>query len=192
MKKWQKIALMSMVAMVAMTVLMGATCESGSSAEKSDRETVNSQQEHYQDVQPIPFFDFSNPRDVLIQIYKTVTTEARNTYTVIQSMTGEVVFYGPSIGYAIPADTQLTNGLQPSWGNDGRAATIEQAEPNGLFSSENTDGTWVLFVDLNGDVTPVYTEQKVTTYPYAVVQNSKGAWVRADDAAASVTIDMNK
>ena len=174
---------------VLLLVGMGAGCLEGNSEDKVNTK-VNTQQEHYQKVQPLPYFDYSIPRDVLIQIYNVVTQEARNTFTVIESMTGVVKFSGPSIGYGIPADTQLTNGLQTAGYQDN--ATIEQAEPNGLFSSKNTDGTWVLFVDVDGQITPIYTEQKVTTYPFAVTRDANGEWVRADNTPATFNIDMSK
>ncbi len=161
--------------------------------EAQDREIVNKQQEHYAKVQPLPFYDYSIPRDIMIQIYNVVTQEARNTYTVIESITGETKFHGPSLGYGIPADVQLTNPLKPAWNRNWNSGeVIEQAEPNGLFSSKNTDGTWVLFVDDNGDVTPIYTEHKVTVFPYAVKKSPDGSWVRADKKRASLTIQIKK
>lgn len=185
-KTWKILAMIT-VALVLVVALAGCNSTSNSKIRKQ----VDNQQEHYDMVQPIPSFDYSIPRDILTQIYKVVTTEARNTYTLIQSMTGEVIFYGPSLGYGIPVDTQLTNPLC-TYGDFTDSAVIEQAEPNGLFSSKNTDGTWVLFVDDNGDVTPVYTEQKVTTFPYAVIQSADGVWVRADNKPASFTIDVSE
>lgn len=166
-------------------------CGGGNEAE--DRAIVDTQQAHYSDVQPLPFYDYSIPRDIVIQIYNVVTQEARNTYTVIESVTGETKFHGPSIGYGIPADTSLTNPLRPSFSrmyNNGEI--IEQAEPNGLFSSKNTDGTWVLFLDGNGDITPIYTEHKATTFPFAVKKSSDGSWVRADSKKASLVVKIKK
>lgn len=165
-------------------------CDDGGS-EGADRAIVNQQQEHYGKVQPLTFYDYSIPRDIVIQIYNVVTQESRNTYTVIETIMGQTKYHGPSLGYGIPADTSLTNPLRPAYSrvhNSGEI--IEQAEPNGLFSSKNTDGTWVLFLDTNGDVTPVYTEHKVTTYPFAVKKTSDGSWIRADKKKASMTVKI--
>ena len=187
MKTW-KPALVAVVAVVVASI----GCDPGGS-EANDRDVVEKQQDHYSKVQPLPFYDFSIPRDVLIQIYNVVTQEAHNTYTVVASMTGVVQFHGPSIGYGIPADTQLTNPLRPAWAYRYNAGEIiEQAEPNGLFSSKNTDGTWILFVDDNGDITPVYTEQKVTTFPFAVKPDGQGGWVRVDQKKATFTVKIRK
>ena len=111
---------------------------------------------------------------------------------MIESITGKTFFHGPSIGYGIPCDTSLTNPLKAVRIYGEAATSIEQAEPNGLFSSKNTDGTWVLFVQLDGSVTPIYTEHKVTTFPFAVKQDGQGGWIRADNKPSEFTISINK
>jgi hypothetical protein len=157
--------------------------------ETKDKEIVQEQQNHYQKVHPVPFFDYSISRDVYTQIYEVVTTKAYTTYTVIESMTGLTFFHGPSIGYGIPADTSITNPLQTYGYSSGALTSIEQAEPNGLFSSKNTDGTWVLFIQTDGTVTPIYTEHKVTTFPFQVRKTAEG-WIRSDDAPVEFTINV--
>lgn len=139
----------------------------------------------------VPLYDYSIPRDVFIQIYDVVTTKAYMTYSIITSMTGNVIYHGDSVGYALPADMQLTNPVKPLSYSYHESSIIEQAEPNGLYSSKNTDGTWVLFVQENGAVTPVYTEMKVTTFPYKVKQIENGIWVRADNKDVEFVIDLD-
>ena len=179
------------------TSVCSVTYSSGnaeSESETADRAIVQDQQIHYQKIHPLPFFDYSISRDVYIQIYEFVTTKAYVTYTVIESMTGVTFYHGTSIGYGIPADTSLSNPVQAQWyrysGVSGIA--IEQAEPNGLFSSKNTDGTWVLFIQSDGSITPIYTEHKVTTFPFKVRQTDSGVWVRADNEPVDFTIKINK
>ena len=183
----KRIVSLSMV--IALFALMG--CGSGGKQEAKDREIVASQQTHYGRTQPVPFYDHSIPRDIVVQIYDVVTREVRSTYTIIESVMGETKYHGPSIGYGIPADVSLTNPKAPAYSrayNEGEI--IEQAEPNGLFSSKNTDGTWVLFVDIDGSVTPIYTEHKVTTFPFTVKKDESGCWVRADKKKASLRVKI--
>lgn len=126
---------------------------------------MNEQQQVYAQSQPVPFFKWSQDRDNLSQIYK-MKNEARVTHTVVRSAgTGEILWDCPSIGMPLPADTQLTNPLQV-YRRSGAAsdAVIEQAEPNGLFSSKNTDGTYVICVLPDGILSPQYTEAKVDTF----------------------------
>lgn len=164
-------------------------CSGGQDFRDRDRDIVNDQQAHYASTQPIPFFDYSMPRDVLIQIYRAIIAGNRNTYTIVESITGETKWECPSIGYPIPADTQLTNPLKTAY-HYHDSAVIEQPEPNGLFSSKNTDGTWILCVDINGKPVPIYTEQKATAFPFAVKKSGE-QWVRADQEPASTTIDLS-
>ena len=172
-------------------VLMGADSCSGSEAEKKDRALNERQQLHYNKVQPVDFFGYSIPRYVFDKIYEVVCTEARATYTVIETITGVVKYRGPAIGYGIPADTSITNPLQPAYGRSSNSGEIiEQAEPNGLFSSKNTNGTWVLFLMSDGSAAVVYTEQLVTTFPFVVNNNTDGEWIMAEGAAVTFTIDV--
>ncbi len=184
----------TLLACIILSTTIAGCDPSPGSADKKDQALVNKQQSHYSTVQPLPYFEFSIPRDILIQIYNVVTQEARSTYTIIESFTGVTKFHGPSLGYGIPADTSLTNPVQMArwYSTASEGVVIEQAEPNGLFSSKNTDGTWVLFVDANGDITPIYTEHKVTTFPFAVKRDGGGGWTRADNKRASLTVTIKK
>ena len=161
-------------------------CES---SESRDSALVNKQQTHYGNVQPIPWFDWSQDRDNLIQIYKQ-KNESRPTHAVVRSAgTGEILWDCPSIGFPIPADTQLTNPLQRDYTSSG-AVAIEQAEPNGLYTSKNTDGTYVLCVDGAGAVSPQYTESKVEVFTRPIkIEEGKVVFL---DQKPSMTITPKK
>jgi hypothetical protein len=165
----------------------------GSTSLKRDTETVDRQQQVYQINQPVPFFKWSKDRDVLIQIYEA-KNKAQVTWSVVASYgTGEPRFICPSIGFAIPADTQLTNPLQPTYPDYRDSAVVDQAEPNGLYSSKNTDGTYVLCVRDNGDVVPIYTELKVTTYPFPVKWNPQSGMIEeVEGEPSTITVDLNR
>jgi hypothetical protein len=165
-------------------LLMASDCET---AEDKDRHRVNSQQEAYSISQPIPVFRWSQDRDNLIQIYK-MKNEARATYAVVRSGgTGEILWHCPSIGFPIPADAQLTNPLQLAYGH---SAVIEQAEPNGLFSSKNTDGTYIICVLGDGSLSPQYTEAKAEVFTRPVrVENGKVIFM---DGQSSMVIEKHK
>jgi hypothetical protein len=170
-----------LVVLACTALVLLASC-TDTSSQRADSRVVEEQQSIYNRVQPVPVFDWSQDRDTLIQIY-TQKNQALTTYTVFQSNgSGEVRFSCPSIGFALPADTSLTNPLQPIYFTNG-PVTVEQPEPNGLFSSKNTDGTYVLCVRPDGSVTPVYTELKVTTYPFAV-REENGRLVDAGESSS--------
>lgn len=158
------------------TLLLISCDQQTATQEAKDSVVVDRQQTQYGLHQPVPFFMYSQTRQSLIEIYKQTTSGVR-TYTVLSSLgDGEPRFMCPSIGNPIPADTQLTNPVQIAWANKSWAGHLEtgviaQAEPNGTFTSQNTDGTWVLCVRKNGDIAALYTELKVTAFPFQVRWN---------------------
>lgn len=169
-------------------LLLGlAACTQESIA--NDTAQVDKQQQQYAKVQPLPFYDWSQDRAAMIQIYNA-KNEQRQTYAVITAQgTGAAIFACPSIGYPIPADTQLTNPDQ-ALGNSYQGSVVQQAEPNGLYSSTNTDATYVLCLRDDGKITPIYTEQKVTLFPFPVkIVNGQ---ITDIGGAATITVDLTK
>lgn len=175
------------LSLVFMLGLMG--CEK--SAERKTSEAVNRQQEQYVAAQPIPTFDWSLERHLVIQLYQTRNSKV-TTHTVWRSDYGMIEGDCPSLGFGIPYDTSLTNPLQMSYaGTNVGTAVVEQAEPNGLFASKNTSATWVMCIGSGGTIEPVYVESKVTAYPYPVkVDYEKNRVVKAGNS--SVSIDTGK
>ena len=155
-------------------------------ATRSDRAAVNRQQEQYAARQPIPAFDWSLERHLVIQLYQTRNKRAA-THSVWRSYTGVIEGDCPSMGFGIPYDTSITNPLQKDIFN-GNVTTIEQAEPNGLFASKQTSATWVMCVGDGGVIEPVYVETKVTVYPYPVkVDYSNNKVTKAGTATVTMT-----
>jgi hypothetical protein len=164
---------MNIKSLLVMTVVFLSLSVLGcmGNSETRDATTVDQQQTQYQVSQPVPHFDWSLERQLAIELY-----EARNervaTHTVWRSDYGMIEGDCPSIGYPLPYDVQLTNPLRVAYSSSG--AVIEQAEPNGLFSSKATSATWVRCITkVNGKVmeSPVYIEGKVTAYPYPLDVN---------------------
>ncbi len=159
------------------------------SADNAERDMVRRQQVIYAQNQPIPKYDYSLARDLWIQFYDAQMS-ALSTFSFVQSISGGAPeFDCPSIGYSIARGTQLTNPLQDISQAAGSGVVIPQAEPNGLFSSPNTDGTIAFCNNGNGTVAPVYTEQKVTTFPFPVKWTKdelhpRGHWLRVGEESA--------
>ncbi len=177
----KKLAILAIAALAVLT----AACEQNN-AENKDKEVVEDQQAVYAGSQPIPFFNFSQVRDTLIQIYNQIVPESRSTYSVFFTNDGTPVWSCPSRGFPLAADTQLTNPLK-NWG--GQGAAIEQAEPSGVYTSKNTNATWVLCVRDNGDVVPVYSEPMVLTFPYPVaVENGEIREIAGSESSLKVDL----
>lgn len=89
-----------------------------------------------------------------------------NTYTyTYDQMTGKFRFMGNTIGFGLPYSTQFTNPERVIYGyNRDSIATLPQADPNGLFSPGNAEGTWILMQNpaKPSEVEPVYIESRIT------------------------------
>lgn len=152
-------------------------CGPEQTAESRDRDRVQQQQSQYEKGQPIPAFDWSLERHLVIELYR-VRNQKAATHSVWRSDLGQIEGDCPSYGYGVPYDTSLTNPLAPtlhvydSFGGRGVASQVtEQAEPNGIFASKVTSATWVMCLGEAGNIEPVYVETKVTVYPGPVTVN---------------------
>ena len=166
--------LITILAVILMALVLPA-CKwsSGETAESRETKRVQRQQSQYEKGQPIPVFDWSLERHLVIELYK-VRNQRAATHSVWRSDRGLIEGDCPSYGYGIPYDTSLTNPLVATdIDNEGEEhnyqggalASVEQAEPNGIFASKNTAATWVMCLGEGGTVEPIYVETKVTVYP---------------------------
>lgn len=107
-------------------------------------------------------------RKLLKQIIEMRDQDGLVTYTyTVPEMTGRPVFLCNSIGYGLPAATQYTNPQKTEY-QHAAIVTVPQADPNGLFSPESAEGTWVLCTDPSGSgkTRPVYVEPRVIVSPF--------------------------
>lgn len=146
----------------------GCSVRTPESAAQVEQRSQNIQMEQFLRNQPVPSFDWSLERHMLIQLY-TARQKATNTFSVVQSeFTGKILWSCFSIGFPLPYATQLTNPSQIVFAHHpsehDAAGTVSQQEPNGLFSPSTADGTWVPCTDEKGKIVPVYEERKVTTF----------------------------
>jgi len=158
---------------IMFAMLFISACDTKDSAATKETKKVLAQQDQYAKGQPVPAFNWSLERDLIIQLYQ-LRNEKVATHTVWRSDYGLVEGDCASIGYGIPYDTSLTNPLmatdedQSGW-DKSSLTSIEQAEPNGIFASKNTTATWIMSVDkTTSQIMPLYVESKVTVYPYPV------------------------
>lgn len=152
-----------------LTIISLTACGESSQSSKVAK-GVEQQQAQYAITQPVPRFDYSLERDLLIQLYNIRNMKAL-THAVWRSDRGLIEGDCPSIGFGIPYDISLTNPLKLNSRSSGGVivfGTIEQPEPNGIFASKNTAATWVMCAGQVGQIEPIYIETKVTVYPYPV------------------------
>lgn len=184
---------MKTIAFLITAALALAACnEPRVSQDKIDTKSVQRQQSQYAAAQPLPAFDWSLERDLVIQLYRVRNGEVA-THSVWRSDFGTVEGDCPSMGYGVPYDTSLTNpwvGQEVQTAGQGAnpAVAIGQPEPNGVYASTNTSATWVFCLGNAGQLEPVYVESKVTVYPGPVtVDYTQNLVVRSGDATVNVT-----
>ncbi len=164
----------------------------------AETRVVERQQAQYAIGQPVPSFDWSLERDLVIQLYRARNQKVA-THSVWRSDRGLVEGDCPSYGYGIPYDTSLTNPLvatdidmqgEEHGYQGGALASVEQPEPNGIFASKNTAATWVMCLGESGSIEPVYVETKVTVYPGPVLVDYTSNRVTRS-GAATVLLSTN-
>ena len=173
-------------------MLLAACQEEVSTSQTKDAEAVNRQNEQYRIGQPVPAYDWSLERELLIQLYDIRNGEV-TTHSVWRSNYGTVEGDCPSMGYGLPYDTSLTNpwvGTKiPRAGHPDPVVVVGQQEPNGVFASTNTAATWVFCIGASGALEPVYVESKVTVYPGPVdVDYVNNLVVRRGDATVNLEV----
>lgn len=106
-------------------------------------------------------------RKLLKDILELRDQEGLVTYTYIMpEMTGKPSFFCSSIGYGIPYATEYTSPQKVDWHRNGNVP-LPQADPNGLFSPADAEGTWVMCLDPGKkQAVPVYIEPRIIVSPF--------------------------
>lgn len=162
--------------------------------EDKDSQAVAQQQSQYAKAQPIPAYDWSLERELLIKLYN-LRNDKVATYSVWRSDYGMIEGHCASMGFGMPYDTSLTNPFQistkrinTSSGYHLGEGVVGQSEPNGIFASTNTAATWIMCVSKSGSIEPHYVESKVTTYPYAITVDYKNNRVTRKTGSKSISL----
>lgn len=154
--------------------LLAAGCGGTSKGAKQilrDQSTASQQQEIYASAQPVPIFEWSQTRATLSAVLQAKASTVA-TWSVFKAFDGTATFVCPSVGYPIPADTQLTAPEQLVRIEIKEGVFIEgvvsQPEPDGVYSTGHSAGTYVACVRPNGEVTVAYSEAVVEAFPFEV------------------------
>ena len=171
---------------VALTLLLTGCNLNSQNQNEKEKKAVDRQQSQYAKAQPIPAYDWSLERDLVIKLYN-LRNQKVSTHSVWRSDYGMIEGDCTSMGFGIPYDTSLTNPLKGEYLYNSTSATVGQAEPNGVFASQNTSATWVMCVGDNGSLEPIYVESKVTVYSFPVkVDYETNRVTRAGKATATI------
>lgn len=145
----------------------------------------------YADSQPIPSFEWSLERAIVIAVYRA-RNEAAATFSYgINPYNNSIIWECASVGYPIPGGTKLTNPQQIGYKSEYGVVTLPMAEPNGLYMPESSAGTFVSCINPDGTVSPVFSEWYVMTFPYPM-QVVDGKWVRVPQVQPSIVIETTR
>lgn len=148
--------------LVASSALVGCDAqESSDDTQKRQNETLLKEATAQTGMPSIKNF---RERKMLKDIIELRDQEGITTYTyIVNELNGKLLLLGESIGYGIPAAMQYTNPQRYEY----NGTTLPQADPNGLFSPESAEGTWVLLKDPHDrKVKPVYIEPRIIVSPF--------------------------
>jgi len=154
-----------------------ASCEQNEkSSDKLLQEQTELQMQEANNQLGIPAIINYQEKKNLKWIYELCDQENLICYAYLwNEYNGSMVFIGECIGYGIPYSTQYSNpeklvdvtdyGIDSYQAND--AATIPQAEPNGLFKPVGLSATWLIMVDpKTKQPRPVYIEPEIIVSPF--------------------------
>lgn len=154
-------------------LLMAGSCDvpqSSDAVQAKQQESLNAEATAQTGMPAIKNF---RERKLLKEILELRDQTGLLTYTYLFSeVSGKTIFLCDSIGYGIPYATQYTNPQKiAESGHSYGYAITPQADPNGLFSPESADGTWVMCKDPNGkEVRPLYIEPKIIVSPFKLAE----------------------
>lgn len=154
------------LALIMIAGLLLSAC--GSEGATQNRLDTNKQLMSYNKVQRMHFYTYSWERWEVQTLYDFRITKLASTWSVwVGDGTGEPIDMCASKGWGVPYSTSLTSPDQYESGTSGAVTAL--MEPNGLYPSQNTAATWVLCVETDGSLHPLYSEPNLIVYDHPVV-----------------------
>jgi hypothetical protein len=154
------------IAAVGITAVAIAGCSRQQQANNAEQNAQNTIQSTLDRNQPIPLPQWSDKRQVLIDVQNAQIKGITTTSFFFNQGVKDPIFSCASIGFPLPSTAQLTNPKQviytdhPRGGND--ANVVDQMDPDGVYSGDST-GTYVECIDPKGIKYIKYWEGYVDT-----------------------------
>ncbi len=169
------------LAIVFVMAFVLSACAGDPNSDDAQRQQQEALLEQATDQTGMPNIVNFRERKLLKTILELRDQEGIVTYTYLENMVptivpgvtamgGKLTFLGVSIGYGIPYSTQYTNPQRPATSNGyWREFSVPQADPNGLFSPEAAEGTWVILKNPTTgaeETAVVYVEPRIIVSPF--------------------------
>ncbi|MCW2902223.1 MAG: hypothetical protein JWO67_4488 [Streptosporangiaceae bacterium] len=152
------------LASLALGVLLLAGCDVSPTGQDIENRAQAASQMTMEQAQPIPRFAYSQIRQNMIEL-ETVEANGIQTTSFMfgPANSPDPVQSCPSIGVPIPNTMSLSNPQQVVPTGNYNAVTTGQMDPNGLYAPAASSGTFVMCVQADGKIMPVYVEGNVHT-----------------------------
>lgn len=191
--KWKNISLYVLITLVLVGCGGAGHKIMAGSPDEDVNKIVGQQNRIYVDNQPPHIYDYSAPRDVMLQLYDAIVPKMSNTWTVFSIPGVGPIDSCPSKGYPIPFGSQITSPeYAKELGQDEGGVTLPQSEPDGLYRSGETAATWILCIAPDGAVVPEYHEEIVSTYPFPVSVDPVTHAIKRESGPSNVTVDLSR
>lgn len=202
---YQKTKTIRTIFLTVIAVMLFAAC--GAVVAESPDEKINKQvgvqNEIYINNQPIPQYQYSAVRDIVIQLYNLTTPNMMDTWTVMYEL-GIPTDVCHSRGFPIPFGLSLTSPeyMKDAGGSSGDGGvTLPQPEPSGVYTNGvTTTASWVICDYGNGGWEATYVEGNARTYSHPVViengsivhqKGAPGAFIDLSRAGSATGLDPN-
>ena len=104
------------------------------------------------------------------------------THAYFQNMEGQFIYLGRCMGYGLPYTTQYTNPQTRDYNSSSGSVALPQADPNGLFSSETTNATWLMLInEETGEVEVIYSEPSIIVTQTKLPKRLVAGWSLPDN-----------
>jgi hypothetical protein len=174
----------SRVVIFILCALLIAACGAIADSHTAEFRAQDQIQEHFNKVQPLPFFEHSQVRANLTELEHAEAIGVQTTSFFCPGLgctkADPPMKVCPSVGAPIPITDQLSNPSQPlrdnsqPLDNGGGNVTVGQMDPTGIYQG-NGEGTRVMCIGKGGAVTPAYWEGHVEVeYAPAVWNKTTG------------------
>jgi hypothetical protein len=116
----------------------------------------------------MPAINDFRERNLMKLIYELRDKGVLTHAYLLNHFTGKFIYLGQALGYPLPYSAQYSNPQKiAASGHQYGYAILPQAEPNGLFTPQAADGTWVILRNpSNNEFEPQYIEEKVQCFTF--------------------------
>lgn len=156
------------IAISAFFVLTAESCQDQPTSVQQEAKRQEAVQAESNQAVGTPNITHFTEKRIFKEIYEKRDEPNLSTFTYLVGMNNQHTPLCRSIGYGIPESMQYTNPSLIGYASSQvGVAVLPQADPNALYSSPSSMGTWVLCLFKDKSVQPVRSEPNVVTLPEA-------------------------